>query len=263
MPPHLVRALVTAAAICIALSASANEVAVQIPTRPGITVAFAFDSPPEPKAVAVLFSGGDGVIGVSGVGDKVFARSSDNFLIRSRGKFRDAGLAYAAVDAPSDHHDGMPEWFRAGSDNAADIAHVLGWLRQKAAAPIWLVGTSMGSISAAAVAARLKGGFDGLVLTSTVSLPTRRAPGGGVATLALDRVGVPTLVMDHTAEACKAVGSPQAIARRLTGSPRVAVSIIDGGDPPRSGPCEGLSPHGYLGAEDKAVSAIVAFMLAR
>jgi pimeloyl-ACP methyl ester carboxylesterase len=262
MPQHFACLLIAAATLCFSVSAGANEIAVQIPTRPGVTIAFAFVSPPQPKAVVVLFSGGDGVISVKSEGEKVVNGSQGNFLIRTRSRFPQAGIAYVAVDAPSDHHAGMPEWFRTSSDHAEDIARVLAWIHQMTTAPIWLVGNSMGSVSAANIAVRLKDGFDGLVLTSTVSLPTRNSPGGGVATLALDRITVPTLVMDHVAEACKAVAAPEAIAKRLPHANRLAVSHIAGGDPPRSGPCDAFSPHGYLGAEDKAVTEIVAFMFA-
>jgi hypothetical protein len=69
--------------------------------------------------------------------------------------------------------------------------------------------------------------------------------------------------MDHVNDACKVSppGNADVIARHMTGSPRVAVQMISGGDEPRSPPCEALSYHGYLGVEDKAVAAIAAFIL--
>jgi alpha-beta hydrolase superfamily lysophospholipase len=50
-------------------------------------------------------------------------------------------------------------------------------LREDAPVPVWLVGTSMGTVSAANAAARLMtGGPDGLVLTSTVTRQGRERP---------------------------------------------------------------------------------------
>jgi hypothetical protein len=43
----------------------------------------------------------------------------------------------------------------------------------------------------------------------------------------------------------------------------VEIMLFDGGDPPRSGPCQALSEHGFLGIEDRVVDAIAGWMRAR
>ena len=248
-----------------AISARADEIAVKLPTRPGVTETFAYRTAGQPKAVAILFPGGDGLIGVSDNFGSAFIKRSGNFLIRSRDKFVAQGIATISLDVPSDESDGLPGEFRMSAEHGQDVAAVVVWARQKVAAPVWLVGTSMGSISAANAASRLGGQVDGLVLTSSVSAPNKRTPAiaNGVLSIALDKVAVPSLVMDHVNDTC--VASPpenaDVIAKRLTMSPRVEVKMIEGGDTPKSGPCEAFSYHGYYGAEDRAVAAIAAFML--
>ena len=79
--------------------------------------------------------------------------------------------------------------------HADDIGAVAARLRAEASVPVWLIGTSMGTFSAAggAIGAR---GIDGLVLTSTI---TRAKPNwkiaashpNGVASMALPRATVP------------------------------------------------------------------------
>ena len=55
--------------------------------------------------------------------------------------------------------------------------------------------------------------------------------------------------------------TPYGGARRLSGQfPLISVA---GGDPPRSGPCEALSYHGYLGREEPVVEAISAWILGK
>jgi pimeloyl-ACP methyl ester carboxylesterase len=56
------------------------------------------------------------------------------------------------------------------SEHAADVKQAIAAMREVAPVPVWLVGTSMGSLSAANAAARLpEGGPDGIVLTSSVT----------------------------------------------------------------------------------------------
>lgn len=239
-----------------------GEIGVRLPTRTGITEPFMFATPATPKAVVILFPGGEGAIDIVGEGPSAAVKRWGNFLIRTRAKFVAAGFATVAFDVPSDHSDGIDEAFRKSQEHAADVSAVVAWVRQKTKAPIWLVGTSMGTVSAASVAIRLGNSIDGLVLTSTVTAGGRNSPGLGVSTLDVDKIAVPALVMDHNNEACKVSPSSNedGIAKRMTKSPRVAVKMISGGAEPRSGPCDPFSPHGYFGAEDAAVGTIAAFI---
>ncbi len=245
-------------------AAPAGEIGVRIPTRAGVTESFLFDAPAAPKAVVVLFPGGDGSIGVSGEGPHPGLVRGGNFLIRSRDKFLAAGFATVSLDVPSDHAEGITEAFRKSAEHAADVAAVVAWARQKVKAPVWLIGTSMGSISAAATTIQLGNAVDGLVLTSSVSAAGRNSPGLGVSTLDLDKVAVPALVMDHVNDGCLSSppGNAESIARHMSKAPRVSVKMIEGGAEPKSGPCEAFSYHGYYGVEDKAVDAIAAFIVA-
>jgi hypothetical protein len=250
-------------AILLGVSASAamaSEIGVAIPVRPGVSEMVLYDAPPEIKAVALLFPGGSGVIGLHGEGEGVTLDYGANFLIRSRKLFVIAGIATVAVDVPSDHEGGIDESFRLGADHSQDIGALVAWVRQRTTAPLWLVGTSMGSISAASVAQHLGQAVDGLVLTSSVSRSSRRARGGGVSSVSLEELKVPVLVLDHSDELCRSVGAPEELAARLSASPRVSVVKIDGGGA-GGDPCGPFSAHGYLDVEDKAVAAIADFIV--
>ncbi len=257
--------LAAAALLLAGAAARADEIAVTIPTRPGVTESFAFDAPAQPIAAAVLFPGGEGSIGVEDHGGHAVIARANNFLVRTRQMLVASGVAVIALDAPSDHSGGIDEQFRKGAEHAEDAAGAVAWLRQKIEAPVWLVGTSMGSISAANAAVRLNGKIDGLVLSSSVSAPGRRLRDGsnGVLDLDLQAITVPVLVMDDTMDECPSSppGNAAVIANRMTKSPRTQVKLIEGGATPRSGNCAPFSYHGYFGVEDKAVAAIVGFII--
>ena len=124
-------------------------------------------------------------------------------------------------------------------------------LRADAAVPVWLVGTSMGTVSAASAAARLggNGGPDGLVLTSTVMRQGRERP-ESVGDVRLKDIRVPTLVVHHRQDTCRATlyADTPALLRDLASAPRRELLTFDGGAPPQSGPCDARAPHGYFGS---------------
>jgi pimeloyl-ACP methyl ester carboxylesterase len=270
------RALVAFAGIVVLFSppAMAADAVVDLATRPDVTERYLAVTPLKPpKAAVILFPGGQGVLNIPDKPGPTWAQNG-NFLVRARGLFRDHGLFVAVLDAPSDRKGsrGLGE-FRIAPELAEDIAAVIADVRRRSGnVPVWLVGTSRGTISAANGASRLTPprGADGLVLTSTATVHgggLRPAPGQfeSVYEVDLAAIRLPTLIVSHRNDSC--VGSPPgdgiALQRKLTAAPRTEIVFIDGGDPPRSEPCEALAAHGYLGVEAKAVDAIVNWILAK
>jgi pimeloyl-ACP methyl ester carboxylesterase len=252
------------AAITAAQATGSRLVSIETPR--GVKQAFILIAPDKPVASVILFAGGSGGLGLKSASSMKWG--AGNFLVRTRDMFAADGFAVAVVDAPSDHRKGMNAIFRMSAAHASDIAAVAAYLNKQANVPVWLVGTSMGTFSAAegAIAAS---GVDGLVLTSTI---TRSEPHwniakshpDGVASMALARITVPTLIVSHRKDSCDlspAAGASK-LKRRLTNAGRVEIALLDGGDPPRSKPCEAKAQHGYFGIEAKAVGTIAKFIKA-
>ena len=169
--------------------ARAAERVVDIPTRPGVTQRFLLISPPDAKAAVIVFAGGQGGLQMDSSG--IPGRLKNNFLVRSAPLFAAQQLVVAVIDAPSDRQS-PPHLlgFRNTGEHAADVKAVIAWLRQETKLPVWLVGTSRGTQSAASAAARLARpeGPNGIVLTSTILVDKRDTP---VPDMALDRVVIP------------------------------------------------------------------------
>ncbi len=266
---HCIRFLAPLIGLLLATSASAqaqNASLVSIQTPRGVKQAFILIKPDKPVASVILFAGGHGALGLQSASTMKWGKG--NFLVRSRDKFAARNLMVAVIDAPSDQQNGMNGIFRMGSAHAGDIGAVAAYLKQQAAVPVWLVGTSMGTFSAAGGAIAGKN-IDGLVLTSTI---TRAKPHwkiaqshrDGVASMPLQRVSVPTLIVSHTKDGCDitpAADGPK-LRGRLTGAKPVDIALLNGGDPPKSDPCEAMSQHGFLGIEGEAVGAIAKFIAA-
>lgn len=251
------------AAVAPAARAQAPSV-VDLPTRPGVTQRFLYLAPADgaPRASAILFAGGHGGLLLDDAGRPAWGRG--NFLVRTRERFVARGIAVAVIDAPSDRRaEPFLGGFRQTREHATDVAAVIAWLRAQAPVPVWLVGTSRGTQSAAAVALALagRGGPDGVVLTSSIFVDSRGRP---VTAMAVERFAIPVLVVHHRDDGCKA--TPYAMApplvARLGAAPRKALVTIDGGVDVGD-PCEAQGHHGFAGVEDRAVGAIADFVLAR
>lgn len=211
-------------------------------------------------ASVILFPGGTGRIKITEGGD---IKKEGNFLVRSRDEFASHRLNVAVLDAPSDHYTrkGMKtDFFRDSAEHANDIAAVISFIKKQAAVPVWLVGTSRGTESAANGAITLQGKVDGLVLTS--SMTEENGKGVSLPEMQLDQITVPTLVVHHQEDECF-VTTPEGaetISHLLSNARKVELKYFNGGDDPISKPCKAKSAHGFLGIEDEVVKYIANFI---
>lgn len=245
----------------IAAAADGTRV-VDIPTRAGVTERFLLIVPEKPQATAVLLAGGNGWLKLSPEG--TIGGLGGNFLVRSRDLFAAHGLAVAVLDAPSDRQTGMAlDTFRTSDEHVADLRAAIGWLRKELGLPVWLVGTSRGTETAAFVATQLTraaGGPDGIVLTSSI---LRDSNGRPVTAMDLEKIMVPALVVHHRNDGCFLCDfqfTPE-LLRKLSASPRKEVIAIDGGIS-TGNPCGARAYHGYNGIEREVVEKIAAWMKA-
>ncbi|MBS0319466.1 MAG: hypothetical protein JSR18_02915 [Proteobacteria bacterium] len=257
-----IAARVLLAACCaVAAAASASERVYTVPTRPGVTDAYlevVRDGAPK-KAIVVVFVGGLGTIHLAerAAKDRVKFGPGANFLVRIREALAGDDMAVEVVDTPSDRQDaGLTDAFRMSADHATDVRAIVADAKSRyPQAPVYLVGTSRGTVSAAYVGAVLGDAIAGVVLTSTITVPSRVGP--GVATFDFGKLRAPLLLVHSVDDACPQ--SPYAGAARL--GARYPLVSVASGLPPQSGPCEPLAPHGYFGMEAQTTSAIRAFML--
>lgn len=235
---------------------------VDIPTRPGVSQRMVVLSPQEPKASVILFSGGNG--GLQIFPDGSFKRGEGNFLVRTRQLFADQGLLVAVVDAPSDRQSPpFLSGFRQRSEHAADIKAVIALVREQGKVPVWLVGTSRGTQSAAYVATEFNGpdGPDGLVLTSTILTDDKGRP---VPAMPLARLRIPVLVVHHEQDGCGhcSFSDVPGLMEKLGNVPRTQLLSFKGGGN-RGDPCEAFAYHGFNGLEREVVAQIAAWILAK
>jgi pimeloyl-ACP methyl ester carboxylesterase len=240
--------------ICLAgwscATAWAEDKLINVPTRPGVSTSYWWMPRDGAVATVVLFSGGGG-----GIGFKGGTPQSGNFLIRSRDEFAQGSMNVAMMGNPDDFKKLTP-LFRRSAEHLEDVRLVLQDIAKRTTAPVWLVGTSQGTLSAAVNAAELGPVVAGVVLTSTV---TGQQAGGAVSDIALEKIVVPVLIYHHKQDSCRITPAYAAerLIKRLTQAPVKKYIEVDGGKDPVGDPCEAFHYHGFIGMETQAVTQMV------
>jgi len=260
--PRLIAALRrTAAGAALAAIAFAGDAApapaqtiVQAVPAAGASEQVLLASPLRPRATLFMFAGGDGTVSFNAANQIV--HMGGNFLLRTQPLWLAQGFAFATLASPSSL---MGRRHTPGYADA--VARAVDFVRSRVSAPVWLVGTSQGSIAAANGAAHLAGRVAGVVLTSSVA--GRSASGETVFDSDLGAIAVPALVVANRGDTCPSAApgfAPQIFAA-LARSPRKDIIYVESHQA-QSAPCEALSPHGYLGIEGDVVRRIADWIAA-
>lgn len=201
----------------------------------------------------ILFAGGDGVLdmGEGGIGQE------GNFLVRTRDQFAAQGMVVAVVDRPTDRKKLFR--FRTTQKHAKDIKAVILFLQERhPGKPIWLVGTSRGTISVANIAARFHGKAapDGIVLTSSVTRKSKKNL-DSLEDIDLSAITVPTFIVHHEDDECNVTPYNEAkdLMNALSSVQVKEFKGFKGGRSPGK-PCKGKSYHGFFNIEKEVVQSI-------
>ncbi len=231
---------------------------INLPTRAGVTSSYWWMPRDNAKANLILLSGGAG-----GMGYRNGTPQSANFLIRSRDHFATGNpngtFNIALLGNASDLRQLDPA-LRAKAEHVQDIAAVIAHIREKNSAPIWLVGTSQGTISAAAAAIELGDKVDGVVLSASYTAfktPT------SVPKQAIDKIQVPVFVISHEKDACSVTRPDENkyIIDKLKLARVKKMVLLSGGQNPTGDECEALHWHGFINFEAQASKVITDWVL--
>ena len=207
---------------------------------------------PHPKATAtlVLLPGGD-----AGTGKIVDGQpQSGNFLSRSRADFFNANFNVLVVYRASDLNR-LDYGYRVSKEHVAELAKVVAFAKDNWSLPVWLVGTSRGTVSGTATAIALgPSQVQGLVLTSSVT--SKKI--GAIASQNIASLKIPTLVVHHSKDACAICVPHEAsqITAELKSAPVKKFILVEGGSEPQGDPCEARHWHGFINHEKETVKLI-------
>ena len=255
-------AIVACAAIALFATDARGQgrAVIDVPTR-DTSIRILVEWPTTPQAVVALFSGGAGNAGINDTGEIRIARN--NFAVRTRSLLHSHGIATAVVDKADDFPDDI-RGRRGTVEHFKDIAAVIRHLRVRFGVPVWLHGTSRGTVSVANAASNLRkppSAPDGVVFSA--SMLRLANTGNHVFDFHLDRIAIPVLIAHHRNDACsvtRARDVPRFVAELKAASP-LKINFYEGGRKPISGPCSARHRHGFYGIEQRVLNDIATFIL--
>lgn len=210
--------------------------------------------PGQVRGTLVMFPGGAGNIDVQANGK---IEHPDNFVVRTRDAWIERGYAVVLVDA-IDHRD--MRGVRSSPAYAAVTQSIVAFAKAETNAPVWVMGTSQGSIAAMNAASHARSGsINGVILTESVTVL------GGSHETVFDAdprgVKVPALVVANDDDRCRVAPAAMApsIAAAMKNS-RAGVLRVRGGEAQSADACGSLTPHGYFGIESQVVDGIASWM---
>ncbi len=225
---------------------------VVLPTRGGVKQPVLIVYPNgRAKGSVLLFRGGDGVGSFREVSDGFIL--GGNFLTRSALLFTRRGFIAVLVEPPSDHSFGFGRIFRQSRGHLEDIQAVVTYLAEKGDTPIFLIGTSRGTLSVAYLAGEMTSEhIKGIVLTSSrgdISYVTTKYP---------------VLFVHHQEDGCSVTGYANAlqIYERVS-SPQKTFVTVRGGKQATGRDCGPWAAHGFLGKESEVVKVITDWALGK
>jgi hypothetical protein len=186
---------------------------------------------------------------------KTGASASSGFLFDNRDNFFSSGFNVAVVNKPSDVKD-LDFDFRSGPEHVEDLRQVVAYLKKEGGLPIWLVGTSRGTISATAAAIAFGNNeLAGIVLTSSITAWWKN---GDVPSQDLEAIRIPVLVVHHALDSCSICvpAGASRIIQSLTNAPVKKLILVSGGGPPSGDECTSSHWHGFVGQEQEVVRII-------
>lgn len=265
----------------IAVAADFSTELIKIESRKGVTQKFILIKPENPELSVIMMPGSNGCLKLSGLfGNISIGSLKRDFLVRNRENIAKQNIMVAVMDASSDKQSKKSsasgclnslangnELFRMSEDHAQDIMAVASYLRKTANVPIWLVGSSMGTISATNGAIRIREGIDGLVLTASKTLsnkkwgPIYKSHPNVIINMELEKITVPTIIIHHKKDNCDS-SSPEEVPKikeRLINASKVELLFFSGGKAKSSG-CSGKGFHGFNGIDNEVIEAILKFI---
>lgn len=237
-----------------------NEELVVLETRPNVTIRVLLTKPTgAPKGVVLHFPGGEGFL----------VNANGGFYGAYRRELAAAGFVAAVLDVPSDYSGGLGgkgetvEQFRSSADHTQDVRVVVNSLHAKWPTTVYLMGHSMGAISASHLGASLEDKrLAGVILLGSPSERGPQASWISVPSTALHRITVPVVIVHHRNDGCG--GSTFATASRypqlFTASPRVGFIEVVGGDSPGANPCSGNNYHSFFGRRKEVIDGVLRWM---
>jgi hypothetical protein len=203
-----------------------------------------------PTRLAVLLPGYPSVVRpVVENGVMTNSRLSGNFLIRSRQFLVDETIASLIVDCQSDSGDLCSSTYQASKQRQEDVDKLIAEVKRRtpSISEVWLIGTSMGTISSSYMPIHNPSGYAGAIHTASITEPYARNSYRELGGFDYKKTTVPQYFVHHAADPCFL--TTYAGAKSITDKYKVPLITVTGGGDFKGDACKAFTEHGFRGKE--------------
>lgn len=214
-----------------------------------------------PTRLAVLLPGYPSVVRpVVENGVMTNSRLSGNFLIRSRQFLVDEAIATLIVDCQSDSGDYCSSAYQASKQRQEDVDKLINEVKRRtpSIAEIWLIGTSMGTISSSFMPLHNPSAYAGAIHTASITEPYARNSYRELGGFDYKKTVVPQYFIHHAADPCYL--TTYAGAQSITDKYKIPLITVTGGSGFKGNACNAFTEHGFRGKERDVMHAVGVLM---
>ena len=188
------------------------------------------------------------------------SKLSGNFLIRARRFVVDESVASLVVDCQSESGEYCSSTYQASKQRQEDVDALIGEVKKRIPSiqEIWLVGTSMGTISSSFMPIHNPTGYAGAIHTAAITDPYARGSYRELGGFDYKKVAIPQFFIHHVNDPCAL--TTYLSAKSITDKYNIPLITVTGGSGFQGGACEALTEHGFRGKEKEVMNAVTAII---
>ena len=241
-----------------------NEELITIELSAGITQSGVYSTKAgvqEPSKLAVLFPGYPSVVRPVVInGSMIESRQNGNFLIRSRRFLPDESIATLIVDCHSDSITVCSSRYQASKKRQEDVDKLINAVRTRTPSirEVWLIGTSMGTISSSFLPFYIPKGYSGAIHTASITEPNAFLSFKEMDKFDYSKPDGFHFFIHHANDPCHV--TTYSGAKSITSKAGVPLITVFGGKDFQGASCQAFSQHGFRGKEEEVMAEIASII---
>lgn len=189
-------------------------------------------------------------------GVMISTKLSGNFLIRSRRHLADESIAILTIDCQSESGDICSSSYQASNERQAHVQKLINEVKKRypTIQEVWLVGTSMGTISSSFMPTYAPRAYAGAIHTAAITEPYARNSYRELINFDYRKSGAPQFFIHHKDDPCYL--TTWSGAKSISDKYGVPLITVFGGSNFQGNPCNAFTEHGFRGKELEVMQTI-------
>lgn len=189
-------------------------------------------------------------------GVMISTKLSGNFLIRSRGHLADESIAILTIDCQSESGDVCSSSYQASRERQVHIQKLISEVKKRypTIQEVWLIGTSMGTISSSFVPTYESKTYAGAIHTAAITEPYARNSYRELINFDYKKSGIPQFFIHHKDDPCYL--TTWSGAKSISDKYGIPLITVFGGSNFQGNPCNAFTEHGFRGKESEVMQTI-------